>query len=110
MQASIKVNFKQKQLIISKISMSYKKSSLKDDLFSVNEENHPYLNEENYYLNIKNKVDYILLQMDNNLSMIIYNDFFSRKVDGWWMYYFSKSTYYRLKNKAMNNFLEWWYA
>jgi len=65
---------------------------------------------ENYYNELKNKIDYILLQMDNNLSQIIYNEFFSNKNDGWWIYYYSNNTYYRLKNKAMDSFLEWWYV
>ena len=43
-------------------------------------------------------------------DLLIYNEYFSKKVENWWIYYFSRSTYYRLKNKAMNDFLEWWYA
>jgi hypothetical protein len=51
-----------------------------------------------------------LLQLDEQLARIIFNEYLTNKVDNWWIYYYSKSTYYRLKNKAMDCFLEWWYA
>lgn len=113
MKTKIEIKFKQKDLIIRKIGMDYKKMIFNDDQkFLINESGNSYLSEEkeNYYSIIKNKIDYILLQMDKNLSMIIYNDYLSTKLENWWIYYYSKSTYYRLKNKAMDNFLEWWYA
>lgn len=113
MNKCAKTEFKQKDLIIRKIGMEYKKIKFMDDNSSlINEDSHPYFIDKNgkYDLVIKKKIDYILLQMEKTLSMIIYNEYFSSKIDNWWMYYFSKSTYYRLKNKAMDNFLEWWYA
>lgn len=101
-------NFKRKDAIIRKISIDYKKAMLivNDNVIFENESNDYVVREEK----IKIKVDYILMHMEQELSMLVYNEYFSRKVDNWWIYYFSKSTYYRLKNKAMDNFLEWWYA
>ena len=63
-----------------------------------------------YYTSLKEKVDYILLQMDKELSKVIYNEYLLSNNSNWWIYMYSKSTYYRMKNKAMNLFLEWWYA
>jgi len=106
--------FKQKNLIIKKLGIDYKKiKNLEGNslLICEDEENYlEYKKDLTYYNDLKNKVDYILMQMDKELSQIIYNEFFSNKVENWWMYYFSRSTYYRIKNKAMDNFLEWWYA
>ena len=105
--------FKQKNLIIKKIGIDYKKiKNLEGNSLLICEGEEFYLVKKdiNYYNDLKNKVDYILLQMEKELSQIIYNEFFSSKMENWWMYYFSRSTYYRLKNKAMDNFLEWWYA
>ena len=108
------MNFKQKNLIIKQIGRDYKKNKFANNaILLVREEEASYLENKknkNYYNELKNKIDYILLQMDTNLSQIIYNEFFSNKNEGWWMYYYSKSTYYRLKNKAMDSFLEWWYV
>ena len=104
-------SFKHKDSTIKKISINYKKCRLLEDNNIVCEsEEDNYLVKEDLYKMIKSKVDFILMHMERELSMIIYNEYFSRKVDNWWIYYFSRSTYYRLKNKAMDNFLEWWYA
>ena len=43
-------------------------------------------------------------------AKVIYNEYLTRKKDDWWIYYYSRSTYYRLRKKAINIFLEWWYA
>ena len=107
-----KSNFKEKDLFIKKIGIEYKKIQLLEKRpLLVCEGSEDYLEakkEDGYYFSLKEKVDYILKQMDENLSKIIYNEFFSARVENWWMYYYSKSTYYRLKNKAMDSFLEWW--
>ena len=106
--------FKQKDLIIRRLGIDYKKIKYLDgNSLLICEEDEGYLENKKdltYYNDLKDKIDYILLQMDKELSQIIYNEFFSNKVENWWMYYFSKSTYYRIKNKAMDCFLEWWYA
>lgn len=98
--------FKQKDNIIKKIGTDYRKTEfLKLNNFSINEN----LEEKrNYYNELKLKVDYILLQLDEELSNLIFNEYLTTRKDNWWIYYYSKSTYYRLKNKAMNSFLEWW--
>ena len=106
--------FKQKDLIIKKIGVDYKKIKfLEGNSLLICEDDFGYLGYKKditYYNDLKSKVDYILVQMDEYLARLIYNEYFSSKVSNWWMYYYSKSTYYRLKNKAMDCFLEWWYA
>ena len=108
------MNFKQKNIIIKQIARDYKKTKFlfREELM-VREESSSYLDNRkdlNYYKELKEKIDYILIQMDNNLSKVIYNEYFSNRNEDWWMFYYSKSTYYRLKNKAMDSFLEWWYV
>ena len=106
--------FKQKDLIIKKISVDYKKIKfLEGNSLMICESDNGYLEYKkdlNYYNDLKNKIDCILTQMDNQLAQVIYNEYFSFKTENWWVYYYSKSTYYRLKNKAMDSFLEWWYV
>jgi len=113
MKVEISKKFKQKDLIIKKIGMAYRKVEIVGlGVSTVREEDTLYLapKKENYYSEVKMKVDYILSQLDEQLSKIIYNEYMVSKKQNWWMYFYSKSTYYRLKNKAMDSFLEWWYA
>ena len=114
MSAILLKKFKQKDLIIKKIGIDYKKIKyLEKNSLMICEADGEYLGYKkdlNYYLDLKVKIDYILLQLDKVLSQIIYNEYFAPNNDNWWVYYYSKSTYYRLKNKAMDCFLEWWYA
>lgn len=104
--------FRQKNKIIEKILMDYKKIRyINPDIFMVCEKEEIYLEDiQKYYRDLKEKVDYILLQMDKELSKVIYNEYLINDNTNWWMYVYSKSTYYRMKNKAMTVFLEWWYA
>lgn len=104
--------FKQKDLIVKKIGIEYRKVEFsKFNSFVVEEEETYYLKKnEEYYNEVKLKVDYILRQMNEQLSKIIFNEYLINKIDNWWIYYYSKSTYYRLKNKAIDVFLEWWYV
>lgn len=103
---------KQKEMILKKIGMNYKKIKFYETNSSVICENDDEnLNEKlEYYYNLKAKVDYILIQLDDNLSKMIYNEFLTKKNDCWWIYFYSKSTYYRVKRKAIDTFMEWWYA
>lgn len=107
-------NFKQKDSIIKEIGKEYKKTKFFcSGAYFICEEESIYLRENKsiqYYKELKDKVDYILMQLDEELAKVIFNEYLSKKVDNWWMYYYSKSTFYRLKNKAMNHFLEWWYV
>ena len=114
MKLEILKQFKQKDLIIKKIGMEYRKFKFFEfEFLTIREEESSYLErkkDRNYYNDLKNKVDYILQQLDEQSAKIIYNDYLVNSTDNWWIYYYSKSTYYRLKNKAMDIFLEWWYA
>ena len=114
MSNKVRIKFKQKDLIIRKIGMNYKKIKFSNlDVFMVCESEENYLYEKRdlkYYKDIKDKVDYILMHMDKELSKVIYNEYLTSNSNSWWMYYYSRSTYYRMKNKAMDTFLEWWYA
>lgn len=106
-------SFKRKDLILKKIGIEYRKVKLLEyNSLVIKEDESFYLEKKSneYYNNVKEKVDYILLQMDEHLAFVITNEYLSTRNSNWWIYYFSKSTYYRIKNKAMNSFLEWWYA
>ena len=39
-------------------------------------------------------------------KLFINNDFFYQEYPEWWVQYYTKSTYYRIRNKSMNDFKE----
>lgn len=49
--------------------------------------------------------DMILDQLSKDSYMIIYHDFVIKKEKNWWLEYYSRSTYYRLKTRAMEEVL-----
>lgn len=48
----------------------------------------------------------ILSIIDADSRRILENDFINVKEPGWYLDYYSKSTYYRLKNIALNRFID----
>lgn len=52
-------------------------------------------------------IDNILNSMECEYSRIIQNEFFSKKDHSWWYGVYSKSTFYRLKRKAVAEFLQY---
>lgn len=50
-------------------------------------------------------IDYTISCLDEESQRILYFDFVYRNDKYWWREYYSKSTYYRLKNIAMDAFL-----
>ena len=107
-------NLKDKEQKIKKIGMDYKKIKFleRNSLMICEDEGDYFSPKKNmtYYTDLRGKIDYILLQMDETLSKFVFNEYFSNKTDNWWIYQYSKSTYYRIKHKAIDSFLEWWYA
>jgi len=79
------IKFKQKDLIIRKLGIDYKKIKfLNNGPLLIYEAGVEYLEVKKditYYNELKEKVDYILKQMDTTLSQLIYNEFFSNKVE-----------------------------
>ena len=50
-------------------------------------------------------VDDILADMDEDERFILRNEFINRMPRYWWQNYYSKSRYYRIKGKALKNFI-----
>ena len=68
-------------------------------------------NKYTYYYSLQNKIESILELLDWECSMFLKKEFFGFNQDKtWWFNYYSRSTYYRLKKKYMNDFLGLFYA
>ncbi len=50
--------------------------------------------------------DYIISKLDVESQRIIYSDYVVKQPQYWYLKFYSKSTYYRLKNIALDKFLE----
>ena len=114
------LTFKDRENIIRQYGNDYKKSKiiemkgvslLKENCISEKEETYiESLYKYQYYYNLQNRIDKILEQLDFESANFIKNEFLSTSYkSNWWMNYFSRSTYYRMKNKAMNQFLVFLY-
>lgn len=108
------LTFKDSENIIRKYGNDYKKSKLIElkglDLLYNNVmcESIALENEVTYqyYYDVQTKIDRILDKMDYDDANFIRYEFLSNNYkSNWWMNYFSRSTYYRMKKKSMDNFL-----
>lgn len=64
------------------------------------------LNDEDCDNNFVLKVEYALSQLDDDEYRIFKHDFVEKSDKYWWQSFYSKSTYYRLKVRAMERFLD----
>lgn len=90
----------------------YKASALRKEIekilrrYGTNDFRKNSLMDEDYDNNLLLSVDYALKQLDKDERRIIDNDFIEKVDKNWWCSYYSKSTYYRLKVRAMEHFLD----
>ena len=109
--------FKDKENIIKNFAREYKKSKiielrgaelLREDIIC--ERFNKYMDTKNkytYYYSIQSKIDNILDKLDWEDSNFLKKEFFNNNIhSNWWMNYYSRSTYYRMKKKCMQRFLE----
>lgn len=61
----------------------------------------------NYDENNKDHYMNIIENLDLESRRILHNDFVVRESRDWYMSYYSKSTYYRLKNIALDKFISY---
>lgn len=114
------LTFKDREKIIKKYANEYNKSKIIElkGVSLINDEIHDseanYADTENkyrYYYSLQTKIDLVLERLDLETSDFIRREFFNghyRK--NWWMNYYSRSTYYRIKKKSMEDFLGLLYA
>ena len=115
------LSYKDSEKIIRKYANEYNKSKIielqgikliKEN--TISEKFNTYIDSENkytYYYSLQTKIEYILNQLDWDCSTFIKKEFFDfNRKKYWWGTYYSRSTYYRLKKKYMNDFLRLLYA
>lgn len=74
---------------------------------SIKKEPFFYMNEEELYAGhmLKDLVNEAINQLDYDSRLILDKDYVQNHDRNWWMEYYSKSTYYRLREKSINRFL-----
>ena len=60
---------------------------------------------ENFYSSYIYRVEKAYDDLEGSHREIINNDFFYQNYPNWWQSFYSKSSYYRIKNAAMKKFL-----
>ena len=108
-------SFKDGERIIRDYALKYNKSKiieikglgLLNDFVSEKGDNYiDSIDKYKYYYSVQEKIDAILEQMSWDNSNFLRNEFFSsNKRYDWWTKFYSRSTYYRLKKKSMQEFL-----
>ena len=64
------------------------------------------LREQGGRIATKDIIEYALSMLDGDQRMIIEKEYLVKSPEDWWQAYYSKSTYYRIKNQALDVFLE----
>jgi hypothetical protein len=76
-------SLKQKEIIVKRIGIDYKKIKyLEGNSLMICEEECGYLTlkkDENYYVDLKRKIECILMNLDEELSHFIYNEYKNKK-------------------------------
>lgn len=98
------LEYRSKEIILLELASIYKKYKfridLNDNYYSI-KEGEPI---ESYYRYVR-VIDLIISKLSSDTKIIILNDFFEDRDNKWYLEYFTKSTYYRLKKKAVNEFI-----
>lgn len=55
--------------------------------------------------NLISSFEIIINALSRDSQLIIINEYVEQKVDEWWVDYYSRATYYRLKTRALEEFL-----
>lgn len=54
------------------------------------------------------KVEVVLSLVDDETTFILYKEYMEKNKKLWWTEYYSRSTYYRHKARALNDFLKYY--
>lgn len=90
------LSFREKQMILTDIFKRYKGIKLA--------ETYHYIEESSKHGYIR-FIDYLLNHLSEEHARLLRMEFLEDAQPFWWMEYYSRSTFYRMKTKAMNEFL-----
>ena len=97
--------YQQLKTILSYLGRSYRISKRRIAIISENnkvEENHRVYDDDNQYVRI---IDNALKACSNNTQIIIKHDYLYEAEPYWYRKYYARSSYYRYKRKAVEEFL-----
>lgn len=102
MQPSLKQMSKE----VSQFTLRYKQAKIQVMMFQANQ------NEEQRSLYLHNMkfieaFHYVLQHLIEESRQIIINDFINMNDHQWWLNFYARSTYYRIKNKALKELLSY---
>lgn len=101
------LGLKRKEKMLLNIIKKYKVSLISVEVREISQEYNKkeYLNDVAYI----HLFDKILQECDEDTNKIIRNEYLGKKRYRWYNEYYSRSTYYRLKNKALDEILTYFF-
>lgn len=102
---SKKLKFEEKRLILQKISECYLKSSRRIEIYEyqgIREESEQYQAD----CAVRQMIQIALNACSENTQIIIENEYLKSKQHEWYLNYYSRSNFYRLKKQAIHEFID----
>ncbi|HCY07198.1 MAG TPA: hypothetical protein DHS57_08155 [Erysipelotrichaceae bacterium] len=100
-----KLTNKELEKIVKHIGETYRKSVLRREInagiMQINENSKAYKNDSDFIF----AIDCYLNECSRDTKCIIENEYLKKKESLWYLDYYTKSTYYRLKKKAIIEFI-----
>ena len=100
-----KLTYKELEKIVRHIGKTYRKSVLRREInagiMQVNEQSSTFKNDSDLIFTI----DCYLNECSRDTKCIIENEFLKKNESLWYLDYYTKSTYYRLKKKSIFEFI-----
>ncbi len=100
----MQTNLKQMTKEVSQFTQRYKQAKIQVMMFQANQNDES----RSLYLNNMKFIEafhYVLQHLIEESRQIIINDFINMKDQQWWLNFYARSTYYRIKNKALKELL-----
>lgn len=97
---------KEKEIIIKYLAKSYKISKKRESIYQFQgnlREKDGIYNEDKTVIHL---IDSTIEECTRNTQLIIMNEYFKNKEYDWYLGYFSRSSFYRLKRLAIEEFID----
>lgn len=96
---------KENEAIIKHLAMIYKK--LKQQCYDVDNlmMSESYNKELAEAFEFVETIDAVLASLNEDEALILRSDYFENRIPKWYMNYFTRSTYYRIKTRAIDEFV-----
>lgn len=100
------LGIKEKEIIIKYLAKSYRVSKKRESIYQIQgnlREKSGIYNEDKTVIHL---IEGTIAECSQNTQLIIMNEYFKNKEYDWYLEYFSRSSFYRLKRVAIEEFID----